>query len=157
MIHQRFLGIRSGLTGTTLILFPHWTCVGSLVGAGAGRVLRLRHPWGSEAGEIGEPLGVVRRVRFGDYPTTIWTTTGKRIHLGRHLSTVDGAMSILQYLSNRNDPRLRLEEYARLPEPRVVRDMGFMSWSRGEYVEGIEAGVGIGRVWARAGSAGASA
>ncbi len=122
-IIQDFVGIRSGWTGETVLIFP--VLGRTLVGDGAARrtgsgyhVLRLRPAgwWdigeGGERGRgIGPPLGKVWAPRTGHCVGVAMLADGREIDCGVDVSPLDVAMNIIQYLSDHCDPRLDLERY----------------------------------------------
>ncbi len=104
---QRFVGIRSGLTGDTIIVFPVYS---------RGE-LRVRRPGG---GGVSPVLGRLHRASLWENygvailpgGTEVLCGPGGAEDTGSHISMLDAAMSVLQYLSDQGDPRLELEGYA---------------------------------------------
>ena len=132
---QKFIGIRSGLTGETVIMFPGYTLVpGSARTAGSvGAVLELRleHPW-QDLTVPGEVLGHIRYEGRFSHTAVAVLESGVEVPVGESFHyLVDAAMAILQYLSDHGaggpgdgagtgDSRLYLREYAEIMREGVV-------------------------------------
>lgn len=104
MAAQRFIGIRSGLTGETIIMFPTYS---------RGE-LRIRTPEGFNGGNsvrISPVLGRIHKLSVWENSGFAIQEDGVLVDCGIHISALDAAMSILQCLSDQLDPRLELEHY----------------------------------------------
>lgn len=104
---QGFIGIRSGLSGETVIMLPVWSNVPGQPGTAE---LHLRLTADCEVEET--VLGTVRYVTYGKLIPCVLETDGTLVELTPVITTTDAAMDILQYLSDARDPRLWLEHYA---------------------------------------------
>lgn len=106
---QRFIGIRSGLTGQTIIFFPVYT----------GGELRVRdRSWRPDRGSgvindgFGPVLGRLTRRKLWENHGVAVQEDGVAVDCGIHISTLDASMAVLQHLSDLCDSRLDLEGYA---------------------------------------------
>lgn len=118
---QKFIGIRSGLTGDTVIMFPSYVLVPgtgkSAHSVGSVVELRLEHPW-QDLSVPGEVLGhILYEGRFAHKPWVRLSGSGEWVELpGTFHYPVDAAMAMLQYLSDLEDDRLHLREYAEISQ-----------------------------------------
>lgn len=98
---QGFIGIRSGLTGETVIMCISWH---------KARDLRYLRIWWDGTASRSAVLGSAVEGSSGTIYPAVWQPDDSTVHLLTAITWTDAAMDILQYLSDRCDPRLRLGE-----------------------------------------------
>ena len=97
---QGFIGIRSGLTGETVIMCISWHKAHEV------RYLRI---WWDRTASWSQLLGAATSGSPGVIYPTVWRPDDNNIvQLPTAITWTDAAMDILQYLSDECDPRLRL-------------------------------------------------
>lgn len=106
---QGFVGVRSGLSGETVIMLPVWSNVASV-----GRMGNLRIRLAADCAAEEPILGSVQYVRYSHYIPFVYEADGTVVELMTVITTTDAAMDILQYLSDACDPRLHLEHHANM-------------------------------------------
>lgn len=104
---QGFIGIRSGLTGETVIMLPVWSNV-----PGQPRDGELRIRLAADRSVEEDVLGTVRYIEDGVWIPHVCEADGTRTQLDPVIGSTDAAMDILQYLSDACDPRVHLEHHA---------------------------------------------